>query len=276
METLKYILLGIVQGLTEFLPVSSSGHLTIFQQVAGMELSNPILLDTILHIGTLVSVVLVFWKDIRELFVEFFGLCRDCIKGKPNLKNPYRRMLVMLIIATLPLIIILPFKDYLEIMFENIILVGIALIVTGTVLFISDRIRVGKYASANAPLGSAVFVGLAQMIAVLPGISRSGSTIVASEAVGYSRKFAIKFSFLMSVIAILGATVVQIPDAVQDISSASGGMLAGYALGMIAAVISGIAAIKFMVNLINRGKFHIFGYYCWAAGIFSILWGVFF
>lgn len=276
METLKYILLGIVQGLTEFLPVSSSGHLTIFQQVSEMELSNPLLLDTILHVGTLVSVVLVFWQDIRELFVEFFRLCRDCIKGKPNLKNPYRRMLVMLVLATLPLVIVLPFKDRLEAVFENITLVGVALLVTGTFLFLSDKIRVGKYTSASAPMGSAILVGIAQMIAVIPGISRSGSTIVASEAVGFSRKFAIKFSFLMSVIAILGATAVQVPDAVAEIGSADGGTLVGYMLGMIAALVSGIAAIKFMVNLINRGKFHIFGYYCWAAGIFSILWGLFF
>ena len=273
MEILKTFLLGIIQGLTEFLPISSSGHLTIFQEIFGMGgMEDKVLLDVLLHIGTLVSVFLVFWKDIKLLFLELFRLIRDIFHGKANLKNPYRRMIVMLIVATLPLIVAVIFKDQVEEFFHNLTLVGFALIVTGFVMFISDRLPRGKLTSRNAPYRSSLLVGIAQMIAIVPGISRSGSTITAGLAVGYTRKFAAKFSFLMSIIAIMGAAVVQVPDAVSMINTTSWYELTGYLLGMVGAAVSGIFAIKFLVNLINKGKFHIFAYYCWAVGLAVLLY----
>lgn len=273
MEILKTFLLGIIQGLTEFLPISSSGHLTIFQEIFGMGgMEDKVLLDVLLHIGTLVSVFLVFWKDIKLLFLELFRLIGDIFHGKANLKNPYRRMIVMLIVATLPLIVAVIFKDQVEEFFHNLTLVGFALIVTGFVMFISDRLPRGKLTSRNAPYRSSLLVGIAQMIAIVPGISRSGSTITAGLAVGYTRKFAAKFSFLMSIIAIMGAAVVQVPDAVSMINTTSWYELTGYLLGMVGAAVSGIFAIKFLVNLINKGKFHIFAYYCWAVGLAVLLY----
>ena len=224
------------------------------------------------------SVFIVFFKDIKELVVEFFGLIRDLIKRKKNpIKGkPYRRMLIMLIIATIPLILLVPFVSRIEeIFFGSLLITGIALLVTGTFLFLSVKIPQGHKDASNAKFRSAFVVGLAQMVAaIIPGISRSGSTIVTGEATGFSRKFAAKFSFLMSIIAILGATIVQLPDAIEQYAASPGAIadsIIPYIVGVIVAAISGILAIKYMLRLINKGKFHIFAYYCWAVGIFAIV-----
>ena len=273
MNYLFSILLGFVQGLTEFLPVSSSGHLVLFREWFGFEgtYAYGLFFDTLLHVGTLVSVIFVFFKDIKELFVEFFGLIRDLIKRKKNpLDNkPYRRMIVMLIIATLPMFLIVPFTDVIDRLFESVLLVGIALLITGTFLFLSSKLPKGTKDASNSKFRSALFVGIIQMFAVMPGISRSGSTIVAGEVTGFTRKFAAKFSFLMSIIAILGATAVQIPDAMRE--DTLSGNVGPFLVGMIAAAISGILAIKYMLKLINNGKFHYFAYYCWTVGTIAIV-----
>ncbi|MCL2837527.1 MAG: undecaprenyl-diphosphate phosphatase [Oscillospiraceae bacterium] len=298
MDILFSIFLGIIQGLTEFLPVSSSGHLVIFREVFGFQgtYAGGLFFDTLLHIGTLVSVFIIFFKDIKELVVEFFGLIRDLIKRKKNPieGKPYRRMLIMLIIATLPMFLMVPFVGVIDRLFQSLLIVGIALLVTGTFLFLSVKIPQGRKDASNAKFRSALFVGFVQMFAVIPGISRSGSTIVAGEATGFTRKFAAKFSFLMSILAILGATVVQIPGVIEEraaeyivisdpLSTLSGYAAdtmitnalalspAAYIAGIIAAAISGIIAIKYMLRLIDKGKFHYFAYYCWAVGTFAII-----
>ena len=273
MNYLFSILLGFVQGLTEFLPVSSSGHLVLFREWFGFEgtYTFGLFFDTLLHVGTLVSVIFVFWKDIKELFVEFFGLLGDLITRKKNPLDgkPYRRMIIMLILATLPMFLIVPFTGIVDRLFESVLPVGIALLITGTFLFLSSKLPKGKKDASNSKFRSALFVGVIQMFAVMPGISRSGSTIVAGEVTGFTRKFAAKFSFLMSIIAILGATVVQIPDAMRE--NALSGNVGSFLAGMIAAAVSGIFAIKYMLKLINNGKFHYFAYYCWTIGSIAVI-----
>ena len=290
MDILFSIFLGLIQGLTEFLPVSSSGHLVIFREVFGFQgtYAGGLFFDTLLHIGTLLSVFIIFFKDIKEMVIEFFGLLGDLIKRKKNpiQGKPYRRMLIMLVIATLPMFLMVPFVGVIDRLFQSLLVVGIALLVTGTFLFLSVKIPQGRKDASNAKFRSALFVGFVQMFAVIPGISRSGSTIVAGEATGFTRKFAAKFSFLMSIIAILGATVVQIPGVIEERSTtealsnyanyaaATDALVlspAAYIAGIIAAAISGILAIKYMLKLINKGKFHYFAYYCWAVGIFAII-----
>ena len=265
--------LGLIQGLTEFLPVSSSGHLVLFRNFFGFEgtYAGGLFFDTLLHIGTLISVFIVFFKDIKELIFEFFGLIFDLIRRKKNPLDgkPYRRMIVMLILSTIPMVLVVPFAGLIGQLFENVLLVGIALLITGTFLFLSNKLPKGTKDAGNAKFRSAFFVGVIQLFALVPGISRSGSTIVAGEVTGFTRKFAAKFSFLMSIIAILGATIVQIPDAMREDVVAQSPLF--YIVGIVVAAITGIIAIKFMLKLINTGKFHLFAYYCWAVGTIAVV-----
>jgi len=274
MGIFQSIFLGIVQGLTEFLPVSSSGHLVLTRHFFGFDTyTYGLFFDTLLHVGTLISVFIIFRKDVKELIVEFFGLIGDICKRKKNIikGKPYRRMLIMLIISTLPVVIaaLIIGTEAIERAFQNTLLVGIALLVTGTFLFFSSKLPRGNDDANTSKFRSALWVGLAQVLAIIPGISRSGSTIVAGEATGMTRQFAAKFSFLMSIIAIIGGTVMQIPSV--DASEIVGNYLPYYIIGIAAAAISGIIAIKFMLKLINKGKFHYFAYYCWAIGTIAVI-----
>ena len=280
MNILMSVFLGIIQGLTEFLPVSSSGHLVLFREFFGFEgtYAGGLFFDTLLHIGTLISVFIIFHKDIKELIVEFFGLIGDLFRGKKNLiqGKPYRRMIIMLILSTLPLFLVVPFVSTIEtIFFGSLLVTGFALLTTGTILFISSKLPHGTKDAGNAKFRSAFIVGIAQMFAaVIPGISRSGSTIVTGEATGFTRQFAAKFSFLMSIIAIIGATVVQLPDAIEQYAATPGAIresLVPYIVGVVVAAITGIIAIKYMLKLINKGKFHVFAYYCWTIGTIAVV-----
>jgi len=274
MDLLFSALLGIIQGLTEFLPISSSGHLVIFREIFNFDgtYAGGLFFDTILHVGTLISVFIVFRKDVKELIVELFGLIGDLFRGKKNpvKGNPYRRMIIMLLISTLPLFLLVPFVGAIEtVMFDNLFVVGIALLVTGGILFISNKLPQGNKDASNAKFRSAFWVGLAQAIAaVFPGISRSGSTIVTGQATGFTREFAAKFSFLMSIIAITGATVVQIPEALEQGTLGNSPLF--FIVGAVVAAIVGVFAIKFLLKVFTKGKMHYFSYYCWAVGAIVI------
>ncbi|MGE4282209.1 MAG: undecaprenyl-diphosphate phosphatase [Clostridia bacterium] len=278
MNTLVSVILGIVQGLTEFLPVSSSGHLVIFQELFGMNdlEESHLLFDTMLHFGTILSVCLVYYKDIYHLIKEFFGLLADIPKGNVQIdSSPYRRMILLLITATIPTAIIgFMFKDFFEAMFKSVHVVGFTLLFTGCLLWITSKLITGSKDEVNAKYSNAFIVGIFQGFAIMPGISRSGSTIVGGLLNGFKREFAIKFSFLISIPAVLGAAVLQIPDLLeQGIKSAD---MLPYLLGTLAAAITGFLAIKFLINLLNKGKFYLFSYYCWAVGGAIIVYSMFF
>ena len=271
MAVLKAAILGLVQGIAEFLPISSSGHLVLFQNLLGMNSGEEnILFDILLHFGTLISVAIFYWQDIWEMIKAFFGLIADLFKGKFNInKTSATRFIGLLFVATLPLIVAVVFNDKIEEVFSSTLFVGCALLVTGAILFIVDRLPKGTTDESNTKYKNAFIVGLFQLFAIFPGISRSGSTIFGGTLVGMSKKFAVKFSLLMSMIAILGAVATSIPDI-------TGGALASVSLGscivgMVVAAVSGVFAIKFLVNMLNKGKFRYFSYYCWAVGIIAII-----
>lgn len=274
MSIIKALIMGLVQGLTEFLPVSSSGHLVIFSNILHLDLDDSTAFSVLLHLATFISVCIVYYKDIAELIKEFFLMIGDIFKKKSDWSRPYRRMLIMLIIATIPAVAIgLIFELFgLDDMLSNLICVGCMLLVTAVLMYLVDKFNKNKYDASNASYKSALVVGIAQAFALLPGLSRSGSTITTARASGYKKEFAIKFSFLMSLPAIAGAGLLE---GVKVISS--GGfdvsplpLLAGF----IAAALSGILAIKFLINLLNKNKFYVFSIYCGIVGIISIIFGV--
>ena len=274
MSILKAAILGLIQGIAEFLPISSSGHLVLFQNLLGMTSAEEnILFDILLHFGTLISVAVFYWQDIWEMIKAFFGLIGDLFKGKFDInKKPASRFIGLLFVATLPLFVAVIFNDKVEEVFSSTLFVGCALLVTGVILFIVDRIPKGTTDESNTKYKNAFVVGLFQLFAIFPGISRSGSTIFGGTLVGMSKKFAVKFSLLMSLIAILGAVATSVPDI-------SGGALSSVSLsacivGMAVAAISGFFAIKFLVNMLNKGKFRYFSYYCWTVGIIAIIFSI--
>jgi len=264
-------LMGLIQGLTEFLPVSSSGHLVLVQSVLGTDVEhNYILFDVLLHFGTLISVFICYWQDIKELVLEFIELVKDIISGKPNInKNPTRRMIIMLLIATAPMVTVPLFNDYIESAFTSTLFVGFMLLITAILLVWADISGRKKKTSANASWKDALVVGLTQLVAVLPGISRSGSAIASGMVRGFDRQFAVKFSFIMSIPVIIGANVFTIADAVKESFDTS--MILPYAVGIIIAMISGIAAIRFVKSLAQKRNFKPFAIYCSAMGLLTII-----
>lgn len=273
MTYLTSIILGLVQGVAEFLPISSSGHLSLMQHFLGLQ--NPeeyLLFDVLLHLGTLIAVFVVYWQDVVDMVRDFAALIvglfhRD--EGRRDERTPNLRMIMMLIVATLPLILVVPLKDHVEGLYGNTIFIGCALLVTGVILFLSDRIHRGRKTARTATMKDALIVGLGQMMAIVPGLSRSGSTISVGMMRGFDRKFAVRFSFLLSIPAILGANILSLADAVKG--GFPEGMLPIYLVGMAVAAVSGFFAIKLVNMLAQQGKFGKFAYYCWAMGIVAIV-----
>ena len=270
MSLISSILLGLVQGIAEFLPISSSGHLAIAEKLLGKSTSIPDFFDVLLHLGTLTAVFAAYWPDIRAMIFEFFQGASDLIHKKtPVPVPPARRMILLIIVATLPLGLILPVKDTIEAMSDNLYFVSVALLLTGCLLFVSDRVKPGKKTAKNATLRDALLVGFAQAVATCPGISRSGTTITAGCFVGFERKFAVRFSFLMSIPAILGANILSLADAIGDGIIWSD--VPAYLVGVVVAAISGYACIRLLRMIADKGRFGWFAYYCWGMGLLALI-----
>ena len=273
MGFLSSIFLGLVQGIAEFLPISSSGHLSLFQHFFGLTEAG-LFFDVLLHLGTLIAIFVYYWRDIVNLVKAFLrlvtGLFSKKKKGaRKGRKDPGARMILMLIVATLPLFVILPIKDKVESLYSNTIFVGCTLIVTGCILFFSDRMAKGKKTVRSATLLDALLVGVGQAVAVVPGLSRSGTTISAGMLRGFSRKFAVRFSFLLSIPAVLGANIISIGDAVAAGIDTS--LLPAYIAGTVVAAVSGYFAIRLVNSLADKGKFGSFAYYCWGIGAAAVI-----
>ena len=272
MTYLMAIVLGVVQGVAEFLPISSSGHLTLFQHFFGMETPDA-LFTILLHFATLLAVCVYYWDDIWEMVLEFFRFFGDLFSRTPSRGEPpaARRQILLLIVATLPLFLVLPIKNRVEEIGNHPAAVSVILMLTGVVLFVSDRMAKGRKNARSTTLKDALFIGVAQGFATVPGLSRSGTTIAAGMAMGLDRKFAVRFSFLMSLPAVLGATILEVVDVVQagDLDTA---LLPKYLLGMIIAGVVGYFSIGLVNLLASKGKFGAFAYYCWIAGaVFLVL-----
>ena len=262
------VILGLVQGFTEFLPVSSSGHLALLQNVFNFEqyMSSHLVFDIALHLGTLISVVIAFWSDIKGLVVGAFSWIGAGFKTE---KKPERRTVVMLIIATLPLIIAFFMQESIEALFTQPLFIGCALLVTAALLWLSDKVATGRKNGSNASFGNALTVGLMQVVAVVPGISRSGSTITTGLFCGFERDFAVKFAFLMSIPAVLGATVTSIPDVLA--MTWTGADLLTFGIGIVTAAVSGYFAISLVKYIVKSKNFKYFAIYCACVGVLAII-----
>ena len=276
MTYLLSILMGIIQGVAEFLPISSSGNLALFQTFFGMETVEEkyMFFTVLLHFGTLISVCVVYWRDIADMIREFF-LGIAALVGRKDTgvtPPPARRTVMLIIIATLPLFVMVLLQDAINQLFSNTIMVSCALIVTGFILFFSDRLAKGHKTARNATVADALIVGCGQALAVIPGLSRSGTTISVGMLRGFDRAFAVRFSFLLSLPAILGANVLEIKDAVE--AGFPMEELPMYLVGVAVAAVVGYFAIRLVKSLADKGKFGKFAYYCWAVGLGSLIAGV--
>ena len=271
MTLLSSILLGVIQGVTEFLPVSSSGHLAIAEHllnVSGVS-DVPPFFDVLLHLGTLFAVFIAYWEDIRDMILEFFYGVGDLVRGTtPRRVPPARRMILLIIVGTLPLFAVLPIKDTIESLGDNMYFVAFALLATGCLLFASDRVRRGRKTEKTATMLGALLVGVGQALATCPGISRSGTTITAGCFVGFDRKFAVRYSFLMSIPAILGANILSLKDALE--AQVLWEEVPVYLVGVAVSAVVGYLCIRLIKLVADKGKFGFFAYYCWLAGIVTL------
>ena len=235
MTFLQSILLGLIQGVAEFLPISSSGHLAIAQNLLNINAEVPAFYDVLLHLGTLVAVFVAYWQDVCDMVREFFCGIGDLVHhSTPTPVPPARRLILLIILGTLPLFAILPIKDTVEGLKSSMVFIGAALIVTGFLLFFSDRARKGRKDARSATVLDVLVVGVSQAIATVPGISRSGMTITTGCFVGFERRFA-------------------------------------YLAGVVVAAVSGYLCIRLLKMIADKGRFGAFAYYCWAAGALTLI-----
>ena len=273
MDIISAMIVGLVQGLTEFLPVSSSAHLIFIQHLLGLSDAS-VGFDVLLHVGTLVAVFVYFFKDIVLMIYAFFLSLGDLFKGRflEGIKEePYKKLAWLVIIATIPVGVVgLLFNDAVTAMFTGITIPAFFLLITGVLLYVSQRMNNGGIDQSNIGLKEAIIMGCGQAIAIMPGLSRSGTTIAAGLFSDLDKEFAARFSFLLSIPAILGAALVQIKDI-----GAVDANIGAYIAGFIVAAISGYFAIKFLLKLIQEKSLDVFAYYCWIVGAI-ILIGIFF
>lgn len=267
MGLIEAIILGIVQGFTEFLPISSSGHLVIGKALFGI--TEPgIAFEVFVHFGTLLSILVMFRKDVFNMIMAFSRMFTNL----NNLLQYYKddgdfRRVVMILIGTVPAGVIgITFKDTFEAMFTDVRLVGGSLIFTGLILFGTRFVK-----SRNADIGvrRTIFIGFAQALAIIPGISRSGSSIGAAMFTGVSGEEAARFSFLLAIPAVAGATLLQTLDLMDGAANSIQTM--NMVVGAIASFITGCLAIWLLMGAVKRGKISLFAWYCFGVGILTLI-----
>ncbi len=269
MDIIQAIILGIVQGLTEFLPISSSGHLVLVPYA--MHWENPgLAFDTLLHLGTLVAVVWYFWKDIVAIIKALISSILDIFRGnfKAGLKeDSFKKLAWLLVVGTIPAGLMgVLLKSQFESLFTSVPAVGFFMIITGILLWGAERVKRGEKEVKDVSFKNALAIGIFQGFAIAPGISRSGATISAGLFSGLERELAAKFSFLLSIPAIIGAVAIQAKDITSfDFS------LAVTLAGFISAIIFGYLAIKLLLKIIKERTLMIFAYYCWIVGLLVLI-----
>lgn len=286
MTIVQAIILGVIQGLTEFLPVSSSGHLAIMKNILRMDLETGALYDVLLHVATLVAICIVMHKDIAKLILEFISIVRDVftnflifidrITHKDDqyyikiMSSAYRRFVVLIIVSSIPTAIIgFLLNDIIETVENELLVPGICLIATAVIILISDFLADGTKKPKDATVYDAFAIGTAQGIATLPGLSRSGTTITACILCGFDRKFAVKYSFIMSMPAIFGALILKLSKISSE--TVTGGDIAVYIVGMVIAAVVGYFALIFTTRLVQKKSFKYFAFYCFGIGVVSII-----
>lgn len=289
MFVLYVILLAILQGILEFLPVSSFGHLCVIQEFLGIERGPGVLLEVMLHFGTLAAVILTFWKDISHLAAETLEIILDIV-GNISLyihnkrsaeslhytkiiSNTYRKFAVLLLVSMIPTVAIgFSARRLVVLAAASRLIPGAGILITGVILLVVDLSGIGgSKAARDANYGNAMWIGICQGLAVFPGLSRSGLTISAGLLGGFTRTFAVKYSYILSIPAIVGALIVELGEFGSPEMTV--GMGFTYVLGMIISAVVGYFVIRFLLRLVQKGKFRYFAFYCFLAGFLSLMTG---
>ena len=279
MSILDAIIQGIIQGLTEFLPVSSSGHLMLYSYLSGTEQSETgFLFSAFLHLGTLLAICIAFWSTVKALVVELCSMAKDLFTGKlikNGLHNPERRMIVMLLIS---LAVLVPFyflRGWIEHVAQTyLIALGCFFLYTALILFLSDKCVTGKKEAKDLTWKEALTVGVFQAVALLPGVSRSGSTICSGLFAGMNRDTAVKYSFMLGIPTILAGCLVEIKDAISE-GVMPWNELPVYLVGFVVAAVVGVLAIRMVDLLVKSNKFKYFAVYTLLLGLVVIGIGIF-
>lgn len=274
MTVLDGFLQGMLQGFTEFLPISSSGHLSLFQHFFGLADNNALFFSVMLHVGTLIAVFVAYYKTIWRMIVEFFTMIGDLFTRKFSYKNANeeRKMVIMVLITLAPLLVFFLIKDQITALSEDadILVEGVCFLITGSLLLLADRCVKGNKTAVDMTPKDALIIGCFQCLATLPGVSRSGSTISGGLMRGFSREFMVKFSFIMGIPAIVGSAVFEMKDALEQGVTFEPALL----VGMVTAAVFGLASIKLIQRLIKTDRFAIFAYYAMVLGVVVLAIGI--
>ncbi len=285
MTLIQAIILGFLQGITEFLPVSSSGHLALLQALFGLEEAD-MLFDVLLHVGTLIAIFIVYFKDIKKLiingfailgcwFYNAFAFVANLLPGekreyKKVVTNAYRKFVLLVIVSSIPTAIIgILDSDLVEAASATLIVPGCCLIVTAGILLMAQFLGGGSKMPSEVTYKEATLIGIAQGVATLPGISRSGSTVTACLLCGFDRKFAVKYSFIMSIPAILGSLILELVKA--DFGTITSAVMVNYIVGTVVSAVVGFIFIKVMLAVVKKKKFIYFSIYCFAVGVVAVV-----
>ncbi|MBU5437648.1 undecaprenyl-diphosphatase UppP [Tissierella sp. MSJ-40] len=275
MTLIQAIILGIFQGIAEFLPISSSGHLVLLQHFFNIKEGN-LFFTEMLHFGTLISIIIVYFNDVVKIVVEFFKLIGNIIKNKKvKPLNTYQKLGLLIIVGSIPTAIIgLLFEDFFEKLYSSVLPIGIAFLITGVLLWIAENKADENKNIKNMTFLDSIVIGTFQGIAIIPGISRSGSTIVAALMRGLNRSLATEYSFLLALPATFGAGLLGIVKVIKSGSEVSFTM--PLLIGMLLSTIVGIFSIKILVKVLKKNKLHYFSYYLWIVGLLTIISKIFF
>lgn len=285
MSIIQAIFLGIIQGITEFLPVSSSGHLAIFQNIFHMNTDGGMLFDIMLHVGTLMAILVVYRKDIWRMIQETICICIDIVQNiktffynkkydealryKRVIHNNYRKFVVLVIVSTIPTAVIgYAMKSIVNLAGRTLIVPGVCLLLTGVLLLVADISEDGKKLPKDVSYMNGFFIGIAQGFSTLPGLSRSGTTIAACLMSGMDKRFAVKYSFIMSIPAVVGAAVLELKDIGQE--TITGALVGNCVAGALVAGLVGYVCIKTMLVVVRKKRFKGFAIYCFIVGVVSI------
>jgi undecaprenyl-diphosphatase len=276
MDPIEAIILGIIQGLTEFLPVSSSGHLVLFQHLFGLKEAE-LFFDVCVHLGTLVAVIIVFRQEIIKIIsalLQLVSLGRQNEKFLQKMEsNPELKMAVLIVIGSIPTAILgLLFAGIADRLFSSTLITGIMLMVTGLLLWFTRKAETHAVAASSGHLttGKALIIGIVQGLAIIPGISRSGSTISTALLLGVNRETAARYSFLLSIPAIVGAGLLSLKDGFSQ----TGPVIWISLLGAVMAAIVGYGALKSLLHIVKKGRLYVFAPYCWLVGLLAILFSL--
>lgn len=287
MIVLYVILLAVAQGILEFLPVSSFGHLCILQNLFGMKQGPGVLLEVMLHFGTMAAVILVFWKDIRRIGLETLGMVMDLIgnlslyihnkrtgdklRYAKIISSTYRKFAALIWLSMVPTAMIgYTARRLVSLAAASKLIPGAGILITGILLLVVDFSRLGgKKAARDADFGSAMWIGICQGLSVFPGLSRSGLTISAGLICGFTRSFAVKYSYILSIPAIFGAIIMELGQ--FGSAEMTIGLGFTYILGMLIAAAVGYFTIHTLLRLVNKGRLCYFAYYCFLIGFLTLI-----